>query len=261
MVVEFATSTLFCLHKPFEDALADLILDETRCIEFVDEGLHALTRRRVDRLLEMKASYDLRYAVHAPFTDVNIAAHDDSLREGILNRIERSIRSASALEAEALTFHPGATTALEHFYPGKAWELNLTSVRRLLRYAVDYGIPALIENVPDPFPFLMKSVEDFKRFFDEVEFEVNMVLDIAHSNIRGQTLEFIRSFSDHIRHIHVSDNLGQKDEHLQVGEGSIDWKETMAAIRMSHFRGWMVVESYRGISKSIRLLGNLTTAT
>ena len=261
MVVEFAASTLFCLHKPFEDALADLILDETRCIEFVDEGLHALTRRRVDRLLEMKASYGLRYAVHAPFTDVNIAAFDESIRERILNRLERSIRSASALEAEAMTFHPGATTALEIFYPGKAWNLNIRSIRRLLRYADDYGVAAMIENVPDPFPFLMKSVEDFKRFFDEVDSEVDMVLDIAHSNIEGQTLEFIRTFGHYIRHIHVSDNFGKMDEHLQVGKGSIDWKKTISAVNASHFRGWMVVESYRGVVQSIRLLRNLTTGT
>ena len=260
MVVEFAASTLFCLHKPFEDALADLFLDETRCIEFVDEGLHALTRRRVDRLLEMKASYGLRFAVHAPFTDINIAAFDETIREGILNRLERSIRSASALEAEALIFHPGATTALEYFYPKKAWNLNIRSVRRLLRYAVDYGVSAMIENVPDPFPFLMKSVEDFERFFDEVDCEVSMALDVAHSNIGGQTLEFIRSFGNCIKHIHVSDNFGQMDEHLQVGKGSIDWKETMATIRASHFIGWMVVESYRGVVQSIRLLKNLMTS-
>lgn len=257
MVVEFAASSLFCLHKPFEDALADLILDETRCIEFVDEGFHTLTRRRVDRLLEMKASYGLQYAVHAPFTDVNIAAFDESIRDGILKRLEQSIRSASTLEAKALVFHPGATTALEYFYPGKAWELNIRSVRRLLKYAGEYGVSVMIENVPDPFPFLMKSVEDFKKFFDEVEFEVSMVLDIAHSYIIGQTLEFIERFSDRIWHIHVSDNLGEMDEHLQIGKGSIDWKKTMAAISASQFKGWIVVESYRGVDQSIRLLRNM----
>jgi len=259
MDIEFAASTLFCLHKPFEDALSDLILDETRCIELVDDGLHALTRRRVERLLEMKASYGLRYAVHAPFTDVNIAAYDDGLREGVLRRIERSIRLASALKAEAFVFHPGATTAMEHFYPGKAWDLNTRSVGRLLRYADDYGVSAMIENVPEPFPFVMKSVEDFKRFFDDVGVEVDMVLDVAHSHIRGETLEFVSRFGDRVGHIHVSDNHGQMDKHLQVGEGSVDWEETVAAVRASPFSGWIVVESYKGVEESIRLLRKLTT--
>ena len=257
MVMELAASTLFCLHKPFEEALTDIVLARTNCIELTDEGLHALTQQRVERLLELKSSYGLRYALHAPFANINIAASDAIVREAILRRIETSIQWASALDAEALVFHPGATTALEHFYPGAAWGLNLQAVRRLLNFAGDYGVPAMIENVPEPFPFLMKSVRDFERFYDEVGLDLKIVLDIAHSNLRDETEEFIRRFGDRIGHIHVSDNHGQMDEHLQLGEGSINWKEMMAAVKASPFNGWVVVESFKGVDESIQLLERL----
>lgn len=255
--MDLAVSTLFCLHKPFEEALSDMVLAGSRCIEVTDDGLHALTQLRVDRLLELRASYGLRYTLHSPFADVNIAASDGLVREAVLRRLEASIRWASAIEAEALVFHPGATTAMEHFSPGAAWSLNLEAVRRLLKFAVDYGVAAMIENVPEPFPFLMKSVEDFERFYDEVGLDVKMVLDVAHSHLRGETEEFLRRFRDRIGHIHVSDNHGRMDEHLQLGEGSIDWEETMATVKASRFEGWVVVESFRGVGESLGLLRRL----
>lgn len=255
--MDLGVSTLFCLHKPFEEALTDIVFTGTECIELTDEGLHALTQLRVERLLELKASYGLRYALHAPFADINIAAYDAFVRETVLRRLEASIRWASALGVEALVFHPGAKGAMELFYPGIAWRMNLESVRRLLKFARDYGVSAMIENVPEPFPFLLKSVEDFERFYDEVGLDVMMVLDIAHASLRGETEEFIRRFRGRMGHIHVSDNLGGSDEHLQLGEGSIDWEKTMAAVKASRFEGWVVVESFNGVGESLRLLERL----
>lgn len=257
MAMDLAASTLFCLRKPFEEALADIVLVGTRCIELTDDGLHALTQARVERLLELKASYGLRYAVHAPFADINIAAPDPFLREAMLRRLETSIRSASALDAEAFIFHPGATTALEHFYPGQAWRLNLDSARRLLRYARDHGVSAMIENVPEPYPFLMKSVEEFDRFRREAGLEMKMVLDVAHANLKGETEEFLGRFEGLIGHIHVSDNHGRMDRHLQIGAGSIDWEAVMASVKASGFDGWLVVESFDGVEESLDLLGRL----
>jgi len=251
--MELAVSTLFCLHKPFEDAVSDIIRAGSRYIEVVDAGPHTLTQPRVGRLQEIKASYDLRYSVHAPFTDVNLSADDSHVRDAILERLETSIRWASEL-GEVLVFHPGNSTAVERVSPGSAWDTNLQSVRRLLRYAEECGVKALIENVPEPFPYVMKSVEHFARFFEEIGVEAEMVLDVAHANIRGEALEFIRRFGDRIEHVHVSDNDGESDVHLRVGEGNIDWEKTLKSLEESPFDGWVTIESYKGISESLGLL-------
>jgi len=257
MVIELAASTLFCLDKPLNEVLANLLEIGTKCIELTDDGLHALTRRHVDMLLELKESYSLRYSLHAPFADVNIAALDSSLREAILRRLERSIQWASDLEVEALVFHPGASSALEHFSPCTAWRVNLESVRRLFLYAQEKGVRAMIENVPEPFPFQLKSVDDFEHFYGEVGIEIEMVFDVAHAHLRGEIKAFMRCLGEKIRHIHVSDNNGGSDEHLPLGEGSIDWVETMAAVKAMNLDGWVVVESFKGVEDSLRLLRNL----
>jgi sugar phosphate isomerase/epimerase len=251
--MDLAVSTLFCLHKTFEDALSEIIRAGSRFIEVVDAGPHTLTQPRVERLQEIKASYELRYSVHAPFTDVNLSADDSHVRDAILERLETSIRWASEL-GEALVFHPGNSTAVERVSPGSAWDINLQSVRRLLRYAEECGVKALIENVPEPFPYVMKSVEHFARFFEEIGVEAGMVLDVAHANLRSEALEFIRRFGDRIEHVHVSDNDGESDVHLRIGEGNIDWEETVKSLRESPFDGWVTIESYSGISESLGLL-------
>lgn len=255
--MELAASTLFCLEKPLEEALPDILQVGTRSIEVTDDGPHALNMQRVERLLELTASYGLRYAVHAPFSDINIAASDSFLREAMLRRLESSIKWASALEAGVLVFHPGAVTVIDHFVPGMAWRLNIESVRRLLKFAHEYGVDAMIENVPEPYPYVMKSVEDFERFHAEVGLEYKIVLDIAHANLKGENETFLRRFGDRIGHIHVSDNRGRYDEHLKIGEGGIDWKKAVADIKESGFRGWVVVESFSGVEESLRLLRRL----
>ncbi len=252
--MQLAASTLFCLHKPLEDTLADLVLLSTKHVELVDAGPHTLNKTRIDRLLELEASYDLNYSLHAPFTDMNLAADDNYVRESVLRRLERSIRWTSALGAEVMIFHPGNSTAVERFFPGSAWRLNIESVRRLFRYADNYGVKALIENVPEPFPYVMKSVDDFTRFFDEVGFDVKFVLDVAHAHLRGEIVEFIKRHGSLIGHVHVSDNHGEVDTHLQVGRGAIDWEGTMTSLKASSFDGWITVESYRGVEESLQLL-------
>lgn len=255
--MELAVSTLFCLHRPLEEALPEIIRSRTGCIELVDAGPHTLNQTRVERLLEVKSSYDLSYALHTPFADINIAADDPFIREALLRRLEISIRWASVLEARTLVFHPGNSTAVERFSPGSAWRHNLESIRRLARYADNYGVEIMVENVPEPFPYVLKSVKDFERFFDELGDEIRMVLDVAHANIRGEIEGFVESFGDRIGHVHVSDNDGESDIHLQIGDGDIDWEKTMDMLKESKFDGWVTVESYSGVEESLAFLERL----
>jgi sugar phosphate isomerase/epimerase len=256
--MDIAVSTLFSLHKPLEEAMALVLEAPTKFVELMDTGLHALSPSRVEALLDIKENHNVEYALHAPYTDVNIAADDTHVREAILGRLETSIGYASDLGAETFVFHPGNTTALEWALPeGTFWRINLDSVRSLVEYAEALGVKAMIENVPEPFPFLMKSVEDFERFYDEVGVETFMVLDVAHAHIGDEEMEFIERFGDRIGHVHVSDNRGDRDTHLQIGEGSVSWGKVMEALNDSYFDGWVTIESHDGIAECIELLESL----
>jgi sugar phosphate isomerase/epimerase len=256
--MDIAVSTLFSLNKTLEEAMPLVLEAPTKFIELMDTGPHALSPSRVEALLEIKETHNVEYAVHAPYTDVNIAADDPHVRDAILGRLEASIGFASDLGAETFVFHPGNTTALEWALPKKtSWKINLESVKRLVEYAEALGVKAMIENVPEPFPFMMKSVEDFERFYEEIGIETLMVLDVAHAHIRDEELEFIERFGDRIGHVHVSDNKGDRDTHLRIGEGSVHWRKVMKTLKNSSFDGWVTIESHEAIKECIKLLDGL----
>jgi len=257
MQMELAASTLHLLDRPLEEAFPDLLRLGTRNIELADSGHHALNPSRVERLKELGASYELSFSVHAPYADTNLSADDDLIRGCILERVRASMRFASELDARCVVVHPGWTTATERFMKGRAWDLNLRSLRWLLRYAEEYGVDMLIENVPGPTPYLLVSAEDFERFYGEMEQPMGMVLDVAHANLNGEVAEYVRRFGDRIRHVHVSDNDGDVDQHLPIGDGGIEWGRVMAQLRGSGFSGWVVVESYSDVQRCLDALAPL----
>jgi sugar phosphate isomerase/epimerase len=244
-------SMLNCLGEPFKKMTECLPEAGTAYIEIVDDGLHELTEQRVTVLKELGNSYEKKYSVHAPFADINIASPSKPLLEAMLKRLEQSIASASALDAYVWIFHPGVKTGIGIFYPGMDWLQNLKTVKYLAEIAEGYGVKIAIENVPEPYPFLMKSVDDFARFYGEIDENVGLVLDVGHSNINGQTERFLEEFSDKIVHVHAHDNDGRSDRHLGVGYGNVDWNRFGILIKNSGFGGVVVVESVEHVEESM----------
>jgi sugar phosphate isomerase/epimerase len=252
--MEIAASTLCMLYKPLEDILQKLVYLPVNKIEIADSGNHSLNPRRVELLQEISSSYGIQYSVHAPYSDTNLSADDNLIREWILKRIRASIRFSSELEASCLVIHPGWTTATERFTLGRSWELNRRSVYWLLRHADDYGVEVLMENVPNPTPYLLVSVDDFQLFNEGMSPSMNYVLDVAHAYLQGEIFQFIETFGSKIKHVHVSDNRGKADQHLPLGEGNINWSKVLDALEDINYDGWLVIESYQKMEKSIEYL-------
>ena len=255
--MELAASTLHLLDYSLEDILETLIKLNVKNIELADSGNHSLNPKRVERLQELRSSYDLEFSVHAPYADTNLSADDDLIREWVLKRIRASIRFASELEAKNIVIHPGWTTVTEMFMRGRSWDLNIRSLRWLQRYAGDYGVDCLLENVPNPTPYLLVTLDDFRLFDDEMTPALNYVLDVGHAHLLGEEYAFIDSFGPKIKHVHVSDNDGVQDQHLPIGEGTVDWALIIQALKKSGFDGWIVIESYRKMAESLAYLKKL----
>ena len=256
---EIGVSMLYCLGKPFRHMTRQLekFGGETRLIEIVDEALHALNRRRVRALREIAGSYGFAYTVHAPFADINIAAPSKTIRGTVLKILEKSIRCASEIDAKLWVFHPGVKTGVTYFYPGLEWRLNIESTRKLLRLAEEHNIKIAIENVPEPYPFLLNSVEQFSKFYEELGEDLGFTLDVGHANLNGQIEEFLKNFQQRLVHMHVSDNHGDYDAHLGIGYGNINWKNVAETIKAVKFNGSIVVESVEHVAESVQKLREL----
>jgi sugar phosphate isomerase/epimerase len=250
-------SMLFCLGEPFKSLMKRLREVDVSHVELLDEGLHRLENKRIETLKGIAESQDLKLTLHSPFADINIAAPNPVLRKTILKLQKKSIVHAHQLDCQVWVFHPGLKTGVSYFYPGKDWQLNLESVRTLLRFAREHDVEIAIENVPEPPPFLMKSVEDFSRFYNELGEDIGLTLDVAHANLSNEIQDFITRFSDKIVHMHVSDNDGNSDSHLGIGHGNIDWKTVAKMINRIGYSNLVMLESINHVDESLQTLRRL----
>ncbi len=254
---EIGLSMLYCLSESFQSLLRRIREVNVKHIELPDEGLHTLNKRRVKNLNEIAETRNLDFVVHAPWAGINIAAPSPVLRRTTLKRLENSIVYAGQLGCRLWLFHPGSRTGLSHIYPGKDWQQNLESVRTLLGVARREGVNVAIENTPEPFPSLMKSANDFHRFYDDFDDDIGIVIDVAHANLNNQIQDFLKQFSKKFAHMHVSDNDGTSDLHLGIGYGNIEWKNVAKMVKDADYGNLIMIESTDHIEESIHFLREL----
>jgi sugar phosphate isomerase/epimerase len=72
---------------------------------------------------------------------------------------------------------------------------------------------------------------------------LGIALDVGHAHLRGgDPAAAARRVAPHLRHVHLHDNHGARDEHLPPGQGTIDLPALLAAIRGTGCTGAWIVE-------------------
>jgi sugar phosphate isomerase/epimerase len=90
--------------------------------------------------------------------------------------------------------------------------------------------PKINERYPDS-----KEIADFVRSFTKPD--LNMTIDINHSNLHESLVKVCENCHDIIVHVHMSDNHGAWEDHLPPGEGIINFPETCTALRANGYTG------------------------
>jgi sugar phosphate isomerase/epimerase len=239
-------STLFLLGKKSAEMYSffEEVGGQCKVWEIVDEGHLKLNLPLIKRLLELSSSYGFEYTVHAPYTDLNIASLNPYARKVSLKCIENSIKNACKLQAKLLTFHPGFKGALEAFYPKKAQQINIESLRYIMSKAKDLDVSVSIENMLRGVPAIPATVEGFEEIFSNPEFhDLGLTLDVGHAHTTTQLNLFLEKLGHKITNVHLHDNDGINDLHLGLGEGSLEWKSIIKSLKTSRFSGYVIIES------------------
>ena len=251
-------SMLYTLSEPFDAMLKQLNTSPTQYVEVVDDGWHTLSKKRVAKLDEVARSLGLKYSVHSPFADTNVASPSKDVLRVTMKRLKQSMKYAYDLDAYLWVFHPGSKSGISAFYPGADWQQNRQSIIELEKTASDLGLKIAMENMPEKYNFLMKTPDDFIRFYEETNLEdVNIVLDTGHANLEGQIQPFLERLHKRIAHVHISDNHGVTDEHLGLGNGSIDWQQFAKMIKQTSFSGTVLTESVFNAIETLKKLQQL----
>ncbi len=214
-------TALALFNKPFEAALDVAKTDDFDAIELLCEGPY-LSRLALQNLsqFESAASYDLDITLHAPTVDLNPASVNVGIREETARQLRETVDLATALEASAITTHPGYVKRINERITERALTSALETLEGWAERCRAVGVAPCIENMPNNPRYFCTSVSEHELFVNQCA--SSATVDVGHAHTNGTVIDFIHADFP-VSYYHISDNHGLRDEHLAVGDGTIDW--------------------------------------
>ena len=189
-------------------------------------------RQQMNSILSALNSHAMNVICHLP-TFVSTADLTDSIREASLQEMFNSLEVAAELGSLKVVLHPGHIGGLGAYVKETALAYANESLTSIINRAQDLGLCVCLENMfPKCRSFFKPAdfVEILQRFPD-----LKLTLDTGHANIGNpggrRIQEFIEKFGQRIGHLHVSDNFGERDDHISVGAGKIDFLKIVRALK------------------------------
>ena len=152
--------------------------------------------------------------------------------------------AGQALGAKYYVFH-GPYSVSGSLRPGAIFELE-KRVANLREIAAAHGLELLWENVSWCAMRLPEDVKEIAERFPDMGF----VLDVKQALRAGaQPLEMLRAMSGRVRHVHVLD-WSAEGRLCLPGQGTVDWRALMDALRAQGYDGAVILEPYEWMSRN-----------
>ena len=186
------------------------------------------------------------WQVHGPWE----GAHTDATPDGLEERMEkmtRSIHGAKILGAKYWVIHPIMPHGACDLDSGRASETRKANVdffTRLTEVARAEGITICLENMPFP-RFSISTPDDVMDIVNKINDDhFKMCLDTGHANIFSDHApsKSLRKWREHIKVLHVHDNMGNRDDHRLPYYGTVDWEDFKSALKEVGFDGVLSLE-------------------
>lgn len=220
---------MYISHLLTDEEMRELIRQTKAGVESIDFSI----AWNLDHFKETLRSYEkkMQYmgcenlTVHGPFLDLNPMAFDSMVQNATLHRFEQAYSAAYSLGAKKVIYH---TCFVPSVYFLEGWALRMAEFFQRFLEKKDETIQILIENVLDPFPEPLCEVADL---ITHPAFGV--CLDVGHANCYSEISveQWVEVLKPHIRHLHLHDNLGDKDSHLALGCGKAPLKNILPYIK------------------------------
>jgi sugar phosphate isomerase/epimerase len=168
---------------------------------------------------------------------------DPAGRERRLAFLERCAQIAAALGADTISLWSGVLEA--EMAPDDAWRFLADGVALLRDRIAPLGVRIAFEPEPG---MLVESLADWERLRDAASIpDLGLALDVGHvpCTERISAGDAIRRHGAALRTVHLDDTRNGVHEHLQIGEGDLDWPDVMRALTEVRFTGIASVELSR----------------
>ncbi|MEK3721195.1 sugar phosphate isomerase/epimerase family protein [Paenibacillus sp. FSL H8-0034] len=248
-----------CLISTY--ALADISLDEAvnhlinegcKAIEIMCEGRHGelldWPQERLNELKQLGDENQIIWTIHAPIANLNLAAEEEELIQSNTELLLRTLQIAELLECAYVVLHPGELSRDKVDQDSASHEAALriaAFLQEIVNETEGSQVILALENVP-PYPGLLGTDSVFlKKVIHLVQSRrVKIVYDVGHMHLMGEGRceQSFQSLLPFITSIHLSDNLGQHDDHLRLGAGTVPLKSVLAMANEYGYSGAWVLE-------------------
>ncbi len=212
-------------------------------IYFSAPVLDALSPERAGAAAEsLRAAGVATTTFHAPFEDVWPGARDEEVRRLAVRRLRQTVALAPVFRPLGIVMHGGYFEWLFDFAPDKWLEPARRSFSEVAEAAESAGVDIFLENVFD------ESPDHLLRLRDAVGSpRLSFCFDPGHAMLfsRLPVQKWAEAFGPLVREMHVHDNRGLRDDHLPVGEGSINFRGVVLAVGDAGARPILTVEPHR----------------
>jgi sugar phosphate isomerase/epimerase len=168
---------------------------------------------------------------HLP-TFVLTADLTKNIRHSSVDEMLRSLEVATELGAQKVVLHPSMVFGMGPFVMDTVKEYFFEFLGKMVADANRLKLTICLENMM-PRNILGVESADFEEIF-EMYPTLQMTLDTGHANIGApagsRLFELVKRFGNRLGHIHISDNQGKRDEHLAVGQGTVDFSALISRL-------------------------------
>lgn len=199
--------------------------------------------------LDIFESYNIEIMLHSPTIDLNPASMNEGIRNETIKQTKEALDLGNKIGATAITTHPGVVHRKEDRIRNLAIDFAIDTLKKCQNHAADVGVDLSVENMPNKPNFLANSPEEHKKIVAAVGSLAT--IDWGHSNTFENPNEFLSI--PNISYFHLNDNMGKKDSHLPLGEGTADFSSNFLK---NVKKGIIELNTYEDVLKSKKYLVN-----
>lgn len=183
--------------------------------------------------------------IHAATVDINIASINRGIRVESVKQMLQCAKYAEKIGAKTITVHPGKIGRNDSRLRNYALNLAIESIGEIMDQS---NVEISIENMPVRKSFLANNVDELEMIQNETG--CKLTIDTGHANTCNNLVEMLNL--KNISYCHLNDNDGLHDQHITLGEGTLDLN-----LLKKIDNGVIELNNFENVLKSKTVLNNL----
>ena len=150
-----------------------------------------------------------------------------------MKRFDQCYQAGLLLGARKIVFHSGMNP---YVYYKQGWA---DQVSRFFSEFMDgrQELEIVLENVFDDDWELLLDV--YKKV-DHLNFKLCLDIGHAHCYSSVDVREWAKALAPYVTHVHVHDNLGDRDAHTGLGRGNLPYQQVLENLPLTEERTWTI---------------------